>query len=399
MSAADAAGTVVLPWSSPRHLVARDTELARLGQLVARAREGVSGALVLCGAAGIGKTALVDATVQSAEGFEVLRARGVEGESNLPYAALSQLLLRVIARRDELSPQQQAALEGALALGPPGDHDQVAIAGAVLALLALVAEDRPLLVAVDDLHWVDEASRAALRIAARRLASEGIALLMATRPDVEPPTGIEQLDLSALPEDAARELLAHTGRLPRDAEQRVLETAEGNPLALLEIPRLLREGRPKPGPLPTGATLEAALMVPVEQLPAPTRTALLVAAVDEQAPRAVLDVALAHAGVDASALIAAEQSGLIVRADDGVTFRHPLLRSAVYHAAGGPARRSAHAALAAAWPRGSARWTWHAAGAALGPDEAVADALDALADSAHDRGAHDAAARAWMRAA
>ena len=82
-----------------------------------------------------------------------------------------------------------------------------------------------------------------------------------------------------------------------------------------------------------------------------------------------------------------------------MTFRHPLLRSAVYHAASGPERRAAHAALAAAWPAGSARWTWHAAGAALGPDATVADALDELADGAHDRGAHVAAARAFRRAA
>lgn len=380
-------------------LVARDRELARLGQLLAHAREGVSGALVLCGPAGLGKTALVDATLADADGFAVLRARGVEGEAHLPYAALSQLLLGVVARRDELADEQRAALEGALALGPPGEHDQVAVGGAVLALLALVAEDRPLLVAVDDLHWADEASRAALRIAALRLAGEGVAMVLATRPDVAPPAGIERLDVSALPEDAARALLARVGRLTRDAADRVVETADGNPLALLEIPRLLRGAGGTPGPLPAGATLEAALMVPVERLPAATRTALLVAASDEQAPRAVLDMALGHAGVGADALAAAEEEGLVARHDDGVTFRHPLLRSAVYHAASGPDRRGAHGALAAAWPHGSERWTWHAAGAALGPDAHVAGALDALADSAHRRGAHDAAARAWIRAA
>ena len=383
-------------------LVAREAELARLSRLVAAASEGVSGALVLSGAAGLGKTALVDATVTGARGFIVLRARGVEGESQLPYAALSQLLLSVLDLRTELSRDQRAALEGPLALGPPSDHDAVAVAAAVLALLTHAAEDAPVLIAVDDLHWVDEASLAVLRILSRRLGGEGIAVLLATRPDAAPPAGLEVVDLAPLSDAGARELLARAGRLEPDAERRVLETAAGNPLALLEIPRLLREPFPATdagSPLPAGATLEAALMAPAERLPSATRTALLVAAVDEHAPRAVLDVALAHAGVDAAALVPAEHARLIARADEGVTFRHPLLRSAVYHAASGPERRAAHAALAAAWPAGSARWTWHAAGAALGPDATVADALDELADGAHDRGAHSAAARAFHRAA
>jgi ATP/maltotriose-dependent transcriptional regulator MalT len=387
-------------------LVAREKELARLEQLLARAREGVSGALVLCAPAGMGKTALLDAAAGMADGFEVLRARGIEGESQLPYAGLSQLLLRVMDERIELAPRERQALESALALGPPGEHDRVAIAAAVLSLLAVVAEGRPLLVVVDDLHWVDEASRAVLRIAGRRLVGEGIALLMATRPEVPPPSGIASLELEPLPERGARELLARTLTLPPVVERRVLETAAGNPLALLEIPHLLRDASPKdpsaPGvtaPLPAGTTIERALMAPVERLPERTRTALLVAAVDERAPRAVLDVALARAGIDAGALLAAERAGLVTRGDGGVTFRHPLLRSAIYHAASGPERRAAHAALAAAWPQGGDRWTWHAAGAALGPDETVASALGALADRAHDRGAHLAAARAWRRAA
>ena len=393
-------------------LIGRDVERARVRELVDGARDGRSGVLLLAGEAGIGKTSLLREAEAQAAGVTVLRARGVESESDLPFAGLSELLAPVLDRRDGLPEIQRGAIEGALALGPttPGADQRFAMAAGTLGLLALAAEDQPVLAIVDDLQWLDEASAEAVLFAARRLGSEGVAILLAARDAPGAPfeaAGVDRVGLAPLGEAAAREVLAATpngAALATSVADRLLATADGNPLALTEIPALLddeqRAGRaPLEEPLPAGTGIARAFARRLEGLPEDARMALLLAAADESARLDVLLAALREHGHDASALERAEAAGVVELERGNVRFRHPLWRSAAYHAATPPSRRAAHETLAGAWPEDSPSRAWHLAAASLAPDETVAAALEAAAHSARERGAHPAAAQAFARAA
>jgi DNA-binding CsgD family transcriptional regulator len=332
----------------------------------------------------------------------VLRARGLEAESHLPFAALAELTEPVVALRDRLPVAQSAALAGALQLEPAEPQARLAIGAALLGLLGLAAEQQPVLCAVDDLQWLDEPSLEALRFAVRRLGAEGVAVLLGQRTahgDLAP--GVEAIELGALADEHAVALL---GPLPEAVARRIVETAAGNPLALREIPALLSrdelEGRaPIEGPLPPGSTLERVLARRLQALPEETRRALLVAAAAEVRHGDVVVRALVATQLDVTALEPAETAGIVELGPGDVKFTHPLLRAAAYHGAEPVARRAAHRAVAGALPEDDPQRAWQLAAATARPDEAVAAALERAAQQARARTGFGPAAHAHLRAA
>ncbi|ROR44951.1 helix-turn-helix transcriptional regulator [Kitasatospora cineracea] len=378
-------------------LYGRGTERAAVDQLLAAAGGGRAGALVLRGEPGIGKSALLDAAASAAAGWRVLRAAGVESEARLPHAVLSQLLAPALGELDGLPGPQRAALERTLGLadGPAGDRLLVGLA--VLTLLGDLAERQPVLALVDDLQWADPESAAVLRLAARRLGAERVALLLATREDDGPdPAGLPDLRIGPLAEPDAAALLHHLApELPDPA--RVLAAAAGNPLALRELPHGADTGA-----LPPAGRLRLAYHGQVSRLPGRTQRWLLLAALEETGALEVLLRAAAESGLDAADLAPAEEQGLLkVDLTAGrVAFRHPLLRSAVADRAPLVDRLAAHRALAAAHgPAEPLRRAWHRALAATGRDADAAGELAAAAGAAAARGGHTGASAAYERAA
>jgi DNA-binding CsgD family transcriptional regulator len=390
--------------------VGRERERARIDRLLQEARAGKSGALLMHGEAGIGKTALMRWAIGQATGLRVLRARGIETESDIPFAGLAELVTPLLDRLDDIPDVQARALRGALALGPATPHDRFTVPAGLLSLLAVAAEEQPVLVAIDDAQWLDEPSLEAFLFAGRRLGAEGIAMLGALR-EGTPVAGLEvpwleRLRIPALAEAEARELLSASQleRMAPAVTERLVQTSAGNPLALLEIPRLLSDGQragrePLEEPLRPGTGVERAFRFALDGLEDAERRALLLAASAHSGRVGVIEPALRELELTMDDLAAAEAARLITIADGEVDFRHPLLRSTTYHAAGAGERRAIHAALAAAAPVGSPERAWHLAACAVAPDEEVAAALDAAALDARGRGAHATAARDFGRAA
>lgn len=392
-------------------LVGRTDECARIELLLDAARRGRGGALVLCGEAGVGKTALLRQAAQQAAGLRVLGTQGVESEMELPFAGLSDLLRPVLGELVALPSRQQAALRGALALGAEAADERFAVYAATLSLLGVAADKTPLAILVDDAHWLDVASAEALAFAARRLDAEHVAMLFAVR-DGEPaafdPRGLEVLHLTGLADDAARALLAtHARHPPAPAVvERILWAARGNPLALIELVALLSGPQlageePLEEPLRVGAAVERAFLRRVERLGEPGRRALLVAAASATGELRPILRAAATLGLDVELLEQAETTGLVALQAGRVVFHHPLVRSVLYATAPPAERRVVHRALAAALhdEGDDTAQAWHLAVAAFAPDEAVATALERAARAAGDRGGQAAAAIALERAA
>jgi DNA-binding NarL/FixJ family response regulator len=391
-------------------LYGRARELVAIDRLVAAARAGRGGALAVWGEPGIGKSALLAYASQRAEGLRVLHAVGVEGESRLAYAALHQLLRPLLGQAERLPPPQAGALRVAFGLEAGESPDGFLVAVAALTLLSEHAEDRPLLCLVDDAHWADAPSLAALGFAARRLETEPVALLVALREGegrTVDTAGMGELHVAGLDADAAAALLEErwAGRLAPPVRRRLLEEAGGNPLALLELPAALTPGQ-RAGtdsleePLPLAGTLERAFLDRVRRHDAHAQTLLLLAAAEGAGQLATIRRAAGQLGLD-PAVLEAEQLTDLVRFDGStVVFRHPLVRSAVYHGASATARAAAHRALAEALDDGEvARRAWHRAQATDGPDEAVACELECAAQLTLRRAGHAAAAIAMERAA
>jgi DNA-binding CsgD family transcriptional regulator len=401
-----------VPTPSPL-LLGRQHELTHITGLLTGAEDGTSAALLLYGEPGIGKSALLRAaSEQAAElGFVVLRARGYESESDIPFAGLLELLTPLLPLRDKIPEVQARALGSALALEPPTPFDRFAVPAGMLSLLAAAAEEQPYLVIADDVQWLDDASRDALIFTARRLGAEGVVLLCSARvggsasdPVLEAFTGVESLAVSGLDDATAAELLRREAphRVADDVASDLVATAHGNPLALTEIPRGLSPdqlaGRePLAGPVAAGERIKQAFARQLADLPETTREALLVAAAMQTGRYDLFVIALDRRGLPPDALDPAISAGLIA-IDGRVDFFHPLLRSAIYHAADPVQRRSVHATLGSL-PGAPARRAWHLAAAADAPDEEVAAALEVAAGEARARGGVTAGARAFERAA
>ncbi|HTI32242.1 MAG TPA: AAA family ATPase [Miltoncostaea sp.] len=395
-------------------MIGRGPEAAELEALIAAAAAGRSGALLILGEPGIGKTALLRHARRRADGARVLEATGSQGESRLAFAGLADLLSPVLDRLDEIPRAQAEALNGALALGPPAEpSDRFAAYAATLRLLAAAAEREPVLCLVDDAHWLDDESLEAILFASRRLVADGIVVLIAGREGLR-----SRLDEATLPRRRLRGLAAehaailvedHSGVVPDPAVVAALvEGCAGNPLALIELAGALSEPQltgaaPLPDPLPVGPHLEQALLRPLETLPAATRRGLLLAATETGSPE-LLARALAMEGLSMADLEPAERAGVVLIGPARLRFRHPLVRAAVYAGAPAPDRRSAHRShAAAAEALGDAgaldRRAWHLAMAATGPEEPVAQALEAAAGRAAGRTAYAAACEALEAAA
>ena len=382
-----------------------------IDQLLSAARSGHGEVLAIVGEAGIGKSALLGYAEERAVGMNVLRARGVQSEAQIPFAGLFELLRPALASLERIPQPQAAALEGALALRPACAEDRFAIGAATLSLLAAHAEALPLLVTVDDAHWLDGSSANALSFAARRLAADPVLVLLAVRegePSLLDGADLPRLRLVGLDREASTELLRRqaTGlaenKLAEPLADRVHRETGGNPLALLELSdeRAWLGQTPLHEPLPVVASVANSYAQRFDSLASPARQMLvLFAAGDAGDLWALVRPALAL-GLDVDDLASAEAAGLVVIRDARVEWRHPLARAAVYGRAAPGERRSAHRALADALPDAEDdRRAWHLALAALGPDTVASSALEQAGLRAHDRSAYDVASRAFERAA
>ena len=387
-------------------LFGRKEELSRLRELVAPPY--VKGrVLLLLGDPGVGKTVLLAEVAREARsaGMRVLAAAGRESEQDLAFAGLHQLLRPVLDLVASLPARQGAALRGAFALSEdPAPPDALLTGIAVLTLLSGLSDEEPLLVVADDAQWLDRASLDALAFAARRLGSERLVLLVGVRGNV-PPDGLERdfpqllLPPLSLP-DAGRLLDAQPHPPHGRPREQVLAQAAGNPLALIELSKMIAAD-PDAGrrwaaePLPLTGQLTAIMAARYAALPRPARAALLVAAAADSPDL----TATAVFGLSADALAAAEAAGLMRLEMPGPQFTHPLVRSAVYHAAPFADRAAAHLQVADTLREQPDRYAWHLAAAALEPDEHVASLLEDSAAQACRRGGAAAAARALERAA
>lgn len=389
-------------------LVGRESERRAIDSLLTRARVSDSGALVLVGEAGIGKTALLHEAEELAGNMRVLRADGVRSEQLIPFAGLLQLLRPLLPVLSEIPEPQARALRSALLLESPHDvtHGRFAVGAATLSLLSRAAEDRPVAVLVDDGHLLDQPTVEALTFAARRLLSDPVALLVSVRaaaPGAAAWSGLPCLSVNGLdPESAGRLVAAAVGReISAPKARRLQHATGGNPLALLELAEDVDEVTMLPGnrPVEVSERLIRSFIGRVDVLSATARTGLLVAAADSTSA-ATVHRACQELGLADGSLTAAEDAGLVTVTGDRVEFRHPLVRSAVYGAADAPARRAAHRALAAVLPPDEIdRLAWHVSRGAEGPDEATAATLEHVGRSASARGAFAIAVQAHERAA
>jgi len=381
-------------------LVGREREREALGRLLDGARAGHGGVLVLYGEPGVGKTALVDAAVELGADFQVVRSVGVEGEMELPYAALQQLSFPVFDLVARLPEPQREALTVAFGMATGQAPDPFLVGLAILGLLSEAAEARPLLCVVDDAQWLDRASARALAFIARRLLAEKIALLFAARESGEAFERFPEVRVGPLGRGDARVLLESV--LPAPVDDRVLERivaeTHGNPLALLELPRgmtpsELAGGFGLPAAVPLSARIEEHFTRRLRDVSADARRLLLVAAADPTGDLALVSRAAERLGIPGSAVYALTSTG-VLDLDAGVVFRHPLARSAVYRASTADERREVHRALADATDpqMDPDRRAWHRAQATSMPDEDVAAELERSAARAQARGGFAAAA-------
>lgn len=353
-------------------------------------------ALVVCGEAGIGKTALLRQVLDGAPGLRTLWVNGVEFEMEFAFAALDQLSRPVQNRLDQLSAGHRDALETAFGRREGREADRFAVASAFLGLLSNVACDGPVVCVVDDAQWLDRASAQALAFAARRIESEPVGVVFAMREAKAVPeiVGLPQLVLTGLGDQAARELLASNlpGPLDERVRERILAEARGNPLALLELPRRLGPtglagGFGLPTPASPASRIELIYRERLGRLTGAARTLLLLAAAEPLGDAGLLWRAADLIGVPAGAGDQAEADGLI-ELGSRATFRHPLVRSAVYRSASPADRRKAHGALAEATDPDADpdRRAWHLARAAARPVEQIAADLMCSAERARQRG-------------
>ncbi|MEU7857023.1 AAA family ATPase [Nonomuraea sp. NPDC049141] len=421
-------------------LYGRGAEQAEVDALLEAARAGRSGAVIVKGETGIGKSALLDYAAEQAAGWPMLRTLGVESESELPFAALHLLLRPVLGHVERLPPGQAAALRGAIGAAPAGVADRFLVGLAALTLLSDLAGDGPILCLIDDAQWLDDASADALLFAARRLNAEGVVMLFASRdgaaaprpgpmaapgpgamampppgavtaqrpgavtapppgavttprpgamttlgktsmgafaapgvassrmepvaaPGVTRPrlealasTGVAELRLGRLEEVAAEAFLAERAAdLAPQVRRRILDEAAGNPLALIEFAAVLtpeqRAGRLSPLPFagesgPLSQRVRNTFEAHIDRFPEPARAALLVAAADDTGDLDLVLRAAARLGATVADLALAEREELIQLSAAGLSFRHPLIRSAAYRGAPYFRRVAAHLALA-----------------------------------------------------
>ena len=382
-----------------------------LSTLITAARNRVSGALVIHGEAGVGKSALLDAAAHQATGsMQVIRADGFESEASMPYSALQRLGQPLTHLVDRLPEVQRTALlvASGRVSGPPPDPFLVGLG--VLGVLSEAGHEMPVMCVIDDAHWLDSESLDALVFVARRLHAESVVILMALRegtPAQARITGLPSLGLLGLEVDAATQLLAvHTHSELDPMSARIVATATGgNPLALIDLAgefsvRRLTEVSLSGEPIPIGRRLESHYLDRTSSLPDATQRWLLLAAAESTGDPDLLFAAARSLSLTPADASPAEAAGL-VSIDEAVRFRHPLVRAAVYRSAVADERRAAHAALAAETDRRGlvSAAAWHFAEAVVGADDEAAQRLVDAADTAGERGGLTSRAALLGRAA
>jgi DNA-binding CsgD family transcriptional regulator len=386
------------PPSPTAAVLGRRAECETLDQIVEAISQGESRALVIRGEPGIGKTTLLEYLREraSTSGCGVARVAGIQSEMELAFAALHQLCGPMLDQLPRLPEPQRHALATAFALeaGPPPDRFLVGLAS--LGLLSETAQERPLVCLIDDAQWLDRPSSQAFALAARRLVAESVAVVFAVR------SPGDDTDLACLPdllvrglsERDARALLSSTIPVLVDGsvQKRIVAETRGNPLAIRELPHALSLAELASGlVLPTdrrlASEIENSFRSRVTQLAPETRRLLLIAAAEPLGDPTLVWRAMDQLGIGIEAAAPATEEGLC---ESGASplFRHPLVRSAVYHAASAEDRRTVHRALADATDAEAApdRYTWHRAQAAVGLDEVLAADLERLAKRAQERG-------------
>ena len=359
------------------------------------------------GEPGVGKTVLLDYLVGRASGCRVVRAVGVQSEMELAFAGLHQLCAPMLDHAESLPVPQREALRTAFGLSAGPVPDRFLVGLAVLGLLSETAGERPLVCVVDDQQWLDHASAQALGFAARRLAADPVGLVFAARVPGEDVAGLPELVVDGLAEDDARALLESvlTGPLDARVRDQIIADTNGNPLALLELPRGLTSAQLAGGfglssAVPLAGRIEESFGRQLEALPAPTRRLVQLAAADPSGDPVLVGRAARRLAIGVGAARPAAEAGL---AEFGarVRFRHPLVRSAAYRSASIQTRQELHGALAEVTDPAvdPDRRAWHRAQAAPGPDEEVAAELEQSAGRAQRRGGLAAAAAFLERSA
>jgi DNA-binding CsgD family transcriptional regulator len=368
-------------------LIGRDAELHMLGELIDGAWEA-GAALVLLGEPGVGKSELVSAVADMGRsaGFQVLETAGVESETRMPFAGLHQMLRPLRESIESLPARQRDALLVAFgeAEGPTPEPFPVALA--TLNLLADAATQRPVLLAIDDVQWLDRASHDVVTFVARRAGPDAIVVVGAVRrPHTGPfvTAGLPELDVAPIEDASARALIARgAADVPATERERMLREARGNPLALVELPIAWRASArgALDEHLPLTERLGQAFAGRIAQLPPATRDALLVVAVDTNGGTPeILAAASSLAGhqLDVHVLEPAAGATLLRFDEIRVQLRHPLVRSAILQAEAAVRRQRAHAAMAAVVVDDPYRRTWHRAHSIVGPEDVIADQLEA----------------------
>ena len=391
-------------------LVGRAPELERLVGLLDEAPTR-GGATLVRGPAGVGKTALLGQLGAAAteRGMLVLSTAGVEAEAWLPFAGLQRMLQPVASGIPDLPPPQRETISAALGIvhsdSPP---DLYLTALATLGLIGEVASpERPLLILIDDAHWLDRSSADVFAFVARRLELEPAVMVAAARTGFVTALDsgeIGEFELGPLDAPSSQVLLASVApELGSAIRKRVLVEAEGNPLALVELPAGLRASGAEAFPawLPLTTRLERSFAARYSDLAPTTQCLLLVAALNDGAAVGETVAATTLLTDDATAdhLAPAVEARLVEVTDQRIRFVHPLIRSAIRQAATIGERQAAHAALAEVLDTERDRAVWHRASASPTADDAIATELEAAAARASQRGAIDIAVATLVRAA
>jgi DNA-binding CsgD family transcriptional regulator len=401
-------------WSdvADNRLIGRDVELSALRELISRTRhEGSS--VLLRGEPGVGKSSVLRAAAAMGRDSSalVLEASGIESESMLPFAGLHQLLRPLLARPSALPEIQQRALLTALGLRDGPAPQLFLIALAALTLITDTAATQPVILVVDDVQWIDAPSNDVLAFISRRVRHDPVMLIMALRDGHAAAVGnadAREITLAGLDEDSSRELLNRADDGLTGADRRaILVYARGNPLALVELPGTWRSAGTRarhaaPGMVPLSTRLERAFAARIRELPSLTRDALLIAAVN--AEESLIEVlagtaVLSGSRVTTDILEPAQQSRLVTFDEAAIRFRHPLVRSGVLYSESLHRRQAAHAAMSQVLLARSYRRVWHEAQSVDGPDDDIADRLDASHAASVARGSVATAVAALERAA
>jgi DNA-binding CsgD family transcriptional regulator len=395
-------------------LVGRSEECALIVGLFDAARRGDSSVLVLYGDPGIGKSSLLDFASASAAGMVVCAGRGIESEVDLAYGQLGQLLRPLRTHLEALPPDQSRLLEAVFGFGVADTSmkDRYSVSIAVLGLLTEAAASSPVLLALDDVQWVDAQTIDTLSFVARRLLAEGIVILLASR-EIDVASNFDEADtfhIDGLSANDAAKLLARRGvrELPPDRSEYLVRMTEGNPLALIDLPRYLeaaelRGEHPDVEPMPIGERLTSAYEWGIFSLPAQCRRALLVASIIDDGDVPTLASALSGDGLTVSDLEAAVDAGFVSVGSDGIKFRHPLLRSAVVRTSLPWERRHVHrlvgASILGLGNEDRSRKAWHLAAGTVMADPVVAELMEEEGHRAIQVAGFASGAHAYERAA